>query len=324
MSAKQWICLWCDAPDDDKLTEIAHRLTTPFAHVWSLWCAVLLSAGKLNEGGRFQARPLALSLKWGIDEAVVVAVLAMFESAEFAMTDEGHVVNWAKRQLAGAKSTSRVHKHRYGTPPAEADAAAPEPPPEPPPAENNETLLETSRNVSSVSETHRSEEIRSEQISSSSVVVPFPRAEPPRDDDDDLFLKIKKAVGLGAEERVVRAGISRVREWLAENCDLERDVLPELADVGRALAAKGAPLRNFAAPFLAQQIRARRDGRLAAQKARAGPAGVMTFVAEGTLEWAAHVAAGHKPGLVTKGPSGAPGWWFVEPGQAPAQERKNP
>ena len=44
------------------------------------------------------------------------------------------------------------------------------------------------------------------------------------------------------------------------------------------------------------------------------------FVAEGTAEWRARVAAGHKPGLVGNyGPGGAAGWLFADP----VPERKN-
>jgi hypothetical protein len=79
-----------------------------------------------------------------------------------------------------------------------------------------------------------------------------------------LFEKFGKAFGSKARPHVVKRLTRELKPLLAQGCDLEVDVLPELVEVGRKL-------RNSLSPGLfsaiAAQCRDRRDGRLAAQKA---------------------------------------------------------
>jgi hypothetical protein len=258
---------------------------------------------------------------------------AQIEAIVAAMRDKGviageRLANWEKRQTKHERERApdlnvaeRVRRSREakklaaeapGKPAVDPDPAA-EPSAAPPgaPATPDEAL----RDVTPVTPCNatESEEMREE---SSSVVVPFPAREParPPDDDDDEILvsRLKRALGAKGEERTIRAGLPVVRSWLAEGCALEADVLPELADVA---AHASRPLATFRAEFFGRQVRARRDGRLAAEKARTG-APKRVFVAEGTPEWAARVAAGHKAGLTTSAEvdgTRVRGWWFPAP-----------
>ena len=227
-----------------------------------------------------------------------------------------HVTGWARHQKPQKPQPSRIP-----APPDEARAAtgallAPEK------SDRGAVVDHSANDTVTLPERYgtESESEKEKDPVSSSVVVPFPTREPARPDDDDEILvsRIKRALGAKGEERTIRAGLPVVRSWLAEGCALEADVLPELADVA---AHASRPLATFRAEFLGRQVRARRDGRLAAKKARAA-APERVFVAEGTPEWAARVAAGHKAGLTTSAEVAGKrvrGWWFSA-SEAPAPE----
>ena len=157
--------------------------------------------------------------------------------------------------------------------------------------------------------------------SSSSVVGSRARSSLTVDDDDDdddenLISKIVKAGRGKIPPLVARTGIRAVRAWISEDCDLERDILPQLANIAANL--RKPPMRQLQSDKFVAQIFAARDLRLAAQKVPGGgvcqprPLPKMIFVAEGTPEWSARVAAGHKPRLMTKNEDRW-GWFFPLP-----------
>jgi hypothetical protein len=157
--------------------------------------------------------------------------------------------------------------------------------------------------------------------SNSVVVVPITTLAKtaPRTDDDDLIERISGVLD-GKAAAGVAARLARLtRPLLAEGASLEADVLAELREI-RAKAS--GELRAGAVGWIVEQIRDRRDGRLAAQKARAGPAPpARVFVARDTPAWRAWVAAGHKPGLVTRGTRdgrAVEGWSFESEWPPPA------
>jgi uncharacterized protein YdaU (DUF1376 family) len=122
-----------------------------------------------------------------------------------------------------------------------------------------------------------------EESSSSKEALETETGDPPNGvDDDDLIGKIQKALGPKAPPNVVRSGLPLLRSLLAEGCDLERDLLVELSDIGSHLTA---PLRTMNAPRWAEQVRARRDARLAAPERRPPPK--LVFVAIETPQWQA-------------------------------------
>jgi hypothetical protein len=147
------------------------------------------------------------------------------------------------------------------------------------------------------------------------VVVSFPRTaakpspEKNNNNNDDLFEKFASALGAKARPHVVKRLVRELLPALDDGCDLDVDVLPELKEIRAKLSGSLSP-GMFSR--IAAQIRDRRDGRLAAQKAYAArPKRI--FVAKETAQWRAWVAAGHKPGLSCRGISAgavAEGWEF--------------
>ena len=115
-----------------------------------------------------------------------------------------------------------------------------------------------------------------------------------------------------------------VRPLLADGASLEADVLPELREVRARLAGE---MRAGLVDRVVGQIRDRRDGRLAAQRARgsAGPPPERCFVARDTPQWFAWVAAGHKPGLGSArgaiAGKACEGWYFDSEWPPPASAR---
>jgi DNA-binding Lrp family transcriptional regulator len=139
------------------------------------------------------------------------------------------------------------------------------------------------------------------------------------DDDEILIQKVSKALGPAAPRQVVRAGVPLVKAWLVDGCDLDLDVLPELVDIVRHLTS---PLRTMNAPRWADQVRARRDARLAAPEAK--PVTRTVFVAIETPQWEAWDAE-YKRLKGKSPPTGKDGrgWHFPSewpPGRAPAAD----
>jgi hypothetical protein len=136
---------------------------------------------------------------------------------------------------------------------------------------------------------------------------PAPPAEPAkRDDDEILFQKVKSALGPKAPEPVVRLGIGSIRHWLAQGFDLERDVLPELRDIGSHL---NQPLRTMNSPRWGEQVAARHKARVAREKANAAVP-KLVFVEQGSPQWDAWKAYRGK-GSPTCEKAGKAGWWFA-------------
>jgi hypothetical protein len=322
-----WFRSWHGAPTDPKWLMIAARAKVlPGMVVAVAWALFDRASSAEDRGSIAGFDPESFACFTGFKTAQIEAVVA-------AMRDKGviageRLANWEKRQTKHERERApdlnvaeRVRRSREakklaaeapGKPAVDPDPAA-EPSAAPPgaPATPDEALRDVTHVTPCNATESESEEIREE---SSSVVVPFPAREParPPDDDEILVSRIKRALGAKGEERTIRAGLPVVRSWLAEGCELEADVLPELADVATHASR---PLATFRAEFLGRQVRARRDGRLVAGKARAA-APERVFVAEGTSERVVRVAAGHKAGLTTSAEVAGKrvrGWWFPTP-----------
>ena len=161
-------------------------------------------------------------------------------------------------------------------------------------------VKEEPRRTMSVMACQRSEvggKRESEEIDSV-VVVSFPQAakkpQPENNNnDDDLFEKFSHALGSKARPHIVKRLVRELRPSIEEGCDLDVDVLPELKEIRAKLSGSLSP--GMFGRIIAQ-VRDRRDGRLAAQKAHAARPR-MFFVEADTAPWRAWVAAGHKPGL---------------------------
>ena len=324
-----WFRSWHGAPTDPKWLMIAARAKVlPGMVVAVAWALFDRASSAEDRGSIAGFDPESFACFTGFETAQIEAIVA-------AMRDKGviageRLANWEKRQTKHERERApdpnvaeRVRRSREakklaaeapGKPAVDPDPAA-EPSAAPPaaPATPDEALRDVTHvtHVTPCNATESESEKRREE--SSSVVVAFPAREPapPPDDDEIVFSRIKRVLGAKGEERVIRAGLATVRVWLAEGCDLEADVLTELAEVARHASR---PLATFRAEFLGAQVRLRRDGRLAAQKAReARGGGEHAFVAEGTAEWRERVAAGHKPGLTTLHEVAGQrlrGWWF--------------
>ena len=152
-------------------------------------------------------------------------------------------------------------------------------------------------------------------------LVPRP---PPTTNDDEILEKISAALGDKAAPGVAARMARSVRPLLADGASLEADVLPELREVRARLAGE---MRAGLVDRVVGQIRDRRDGRLAAQRARgsAGPPPERCFVARDTPQWFAWVAAGHKPGLGSArgaiAGKACEGWYFDSEWPPPASAR---
>jgi hypothetical protein len=98
--------------------------------------------------------------------------------------------------------------------------------------------------------------------SSSSVVVQFSksRVDNETDDDDSLIAKLRQATGPAVGIESCRSALPAVRGWIDDGSDLEQDILPAIADTARKLEN---PRTVFRAKYLAADIMARRDARLA-------------------------------------------------------------
>lgn len=140
----------------------------------------------------------------------------------------------------------------------------------------------------------------------------------PTDDDDKAFKsKVREALGPKTAEAVASAVVPTLRVLIADGCDFERDVLPKLRDI----ATSG--LKTPAPAFLGQQIRERRDARVAAAAARgAAPAAPQVFVAADTPQWRAWaIHTGRR--WPTSARNGT-GWYFASewpPGSEPDDEQ---
>lgn len=264
-----WFRVYGDALVDPKV----QLLPDPLFKFWfNALCAASRNAGKLPS-----PRDLAFFNRLSEDETALRVEQLISLGLIDRDGDSLRPHNWDRRQFESDASTSRVQEHRARNAQAQRQAPAvsdlegnaAEESPGDCHGDNrdNVTAIERFRNVS---ETPSESESDSESESSSSSVVPFaPRAKRENDDDEIILLRLKGIFKTKAEDRVLKAGISRVREWLAENCDLEADVFAELKVVASRLGRN--PLRHFNGEFLGRQVRTRRDARLAAQRARAGP-----------------------------------------------------
>jgi hypothetical protein len=312
-----WWRSWHGAPTDPKWLTIAARAKVPPGVVAAVAWALFDRASSAEDRGSIAGfDPESLAHFFGFKPAQIEAIVAAMREKGVIAGDR--IAAWEKRQPKQQRERApdpnvgeRVRRSRERNRPADRTPEPPEQldldcPSDPPAAPAPNVAL---HHVTPCNATE-SEKIREE---SSSVVVAFPAREPapPPDDDEIVFSRIKKVLGAKGEERVIRAGLATVRVWLAEGCDLEADVLTELAEVARHASR---PLATFRAEFLGAQVRLRRDGRLAAQKAHeARGEGEHAFVAEGTAEWRERVAAGHKPGLTTLHEVAGQrlrGWWF--------------
>lgn len=336
---KPWYRAYVGTVADEKIAEAAMVGGVSRCVILAAWQAILESASYEERDGAFSTTPRRVAAILAEPLATIEAAFAAI--AEVGMIADGIVVRWRERQFASdaaGSSTTRVQAYRERRRgPREGTDETPDPPgitssadrPTAPAADiatcNAGSALQsgdvTTCNAGSAlqgGDVTLSESETESESESSSVVVPFaPRAGAPpgtRDDDEFLIEKVSKALGGRAEAKVVRAGLGTVRGWLDAGCDLEGDVLPELAQIGRKLTR---PLATFAAPWLTAQVMAVRSGRLAAQKARgsAGPPPERVFVAEGTPEWAKRVAAGHRPSLnYSHDEQRRSGWYFpVDP-----------
>ena len=330
---KPWYRAYVGTVADEKIAEAAMVGGVSRCVILAAWQAILESASYEERDGAFSTTPRRVAAILAEPLATIEAAFAAI--AEVGMIADGMVVRWRDRQFASdapGSSTTRVQAYRErrrgpreGTdetpelPGVTSSGACPTAPAGDVTTCNAGSALQRGDVTLSESETESESE-------SSSVVVPFaPRAGAPpgtRDDDDEILIeRVSKALGGRAEAKAVRAGLATVRGWLDAGCDLERDVLPELAQIGRKLTR---PLATFAAPWLTAQVMAVRTGRLAAQKARgaASPPADRVFVAEGTPEWAERIAAGHRPSLnYSHDEHRRSGWYFpvAPPGRPPAK-----
>jgi hypothetical protein len=327
-----WFRSWHGAPTDPKWIWIGRRAKCLPPIAFAVGWAVFDHASQASPRGDVSGFDADVYAAWaGLEEEAVRGVLAAMQDK--GMIVEGRLANWAKRQPErddGASERAREWRaeKKARAQPAAAAATTPEldfsAPPEP------ANASERKRTQANAPESDP--ETDPETDSSSSVVVPFePRAAARDDDDEILIAKIGKALGPRVEARVTRRGLPVVRGWLAEGLDLDLDVLPELAEVSRKLKQ---PLRTLAPeqnPFIREQMLARRDGRLAAQKARGGAPEPpdRVFVAVDTPEWARRVAAGHSRTLhsataVIDGRR-VNGWYFpAGPPDSPTAIRHSP
>jgi hypothetical protein len=289
-----WFRAYDEALDDPKVQRLTGDL---FKTLFNIWCVARRHGGFLPA-----MADLAFMLRLSPEDTA--SRMASLVAAGL-IDDEGGVLqphNWGGRQYQSDDSRPRVAKSRAkNRAPVEDEA-------------NPDDRYGNGRYAVTVTPSESESETDSDSSSSSSVVVPFaPRASPaPKDDDDEIYRKLKEIFGTRAEDRVCRSGVAKVREWIAEGCDPDRDVREALLEVARKLKT---PLRSFAAPFLADQVRIRRDARLASQRARAARGEpeprTQVFVIDGSAEWRAWVAAGHKPGLNIARDGARTGWWFA-------------
>jgi hypothetical protein len=101
---------------------------------------------------------------------------------------------------------------------------------------------------------------------SSSSTVPL---EPPATDDDEILIRnLEKTFGTKAPASGVRSALPMIRSLIAEGIDLDRAIMPELAEIAAKLKD---PLFTFSTPFIARQIRSRNGGLSWRPEQRAGP-----------------------------------------------------
>ena len=73
-----------------------------------------------------------------------------------------------------------------------------------------------------------------------------------------------------------------MRKWLAEGLDLEADIVPELSRIAGRLTG---PLGSLGRKFVIDEIRARRERRLAVAAVPRGPPDGQGRSAEASLRW---------------------------------------
>lgn len=260
------------------------------AYTELLWA--YYSRGRLPTDDRALATISGLSLhQWAVNRPALAEFfdenwkhervereLALYRAKSEVRAEAGKLGGWAKATNLTAKAAPPEPK----APPGFFDKASPKPTEAfeaNPLIENNPPLA----NATILPHRLKSKELEEESSSSRDAAKGPPDG---GDDDDELSFarEVKKALGPLTLPHVAVGVLPTVVALIADGCDREADVLPGLRDIGKV------GLRVPSPAFLGNQIRARRDARLASQAARAttAPAVAPTvFVKIDTPQWEA-------------------------------------
>lgn len=281
------------AAAEQQLKRAAIRCNEPLSRVTLVWLKIQESAQQLNADGEFELDRVELAFGERVDEDKIDAIVREFESEAVALIVDGRCATFVpmepsrdQRHRLRAKEHGAGDKGTAGDAASETENAAQVPGQNPDLhaakadgaviIENREAAsregASASREVVSASrfgaESSESRERKESKIPSGSVVC-----ERLHDATtmirERLISEIVKVANGRIAENVIRAGVPIVEKWAENGFDLERDILPEIAEI----AAKSTkPLISFSAAFIPIQIAARRAQRLAEQQPRAGPA----------------------------------------------------
>ena len=273
MSERQKAQFWFKAPlaeAEPKLRKAALRTKEPLSRVTWVWLQVQRSAQELDSGGGFEVDRAELALLDRVDEETIDRVLLAFEAPDVALIVDGRCATFKEKQLS-RDQRHRANKPRKGrTAPADetSDARDAQDADSDPPATRE--APSASRSGIESSESSSSDDGRIIEIPPSGVVVESPTREMTTTTGAEILNAFSEVDQARIPPDVLRKGLPTIQAWLADRCDLRLVVAPTLADIAAHLSA---PLRGLRVPWVAREILAHRDRRLALASApRASPA----------------------------------------------------
>ena len=272
------------AAAEQQLKRAAIRCDESLSRVTLVWLKIQESAQQLNSDGQFELDRVELAFNERVGEDKIDAIVREFESEAVGLIVHGRCATFVPME------PSRDQRHRLR---AKAHGARGEETPGGTTADAGSGATISGQNPDSddlgdggAATIENREAASREAASASREVVSASRKRTESSDSTEriesripsgsvvcerlhdatttirgrLVSELLKAANGRIAEKVVRAGVPFVENWTEQGFDLERDILPEIAEI----AAKSTkPLMSFSAAFVLRQIAMRQARRLA-------------------------------------------------------------
>jgi len=279
----RWFRHYAGMMRDDKLVRVALKSKQTVERVTWVWGAILESAAEIDDGGRYEVDVGEIAYFLRADEADIGCIVRCLE--ELGRVLDSRVAKWGDRQFQSDRSAERQKRYRDKRS-ARGDDDIPS---------HVEEVTSQSRHCDGGVTHHRTETETKEETKDAASAASSARA--PILDLADAERRCCEAAG---SDRL--GSFAPISELLHRQADLERDVLPVIRS--RPALKNGIHSWRYYAPIIAEAM---------PKQAKLSQGPPQVFVNKDSPEWAARVAAGHKPGMTTQHPqTKADGWWFTE------------
>jgi len=273
---------WVKVPFEavkERLLQVHLDTGETYGTVAVAWLETQASAQTLKDGGRFEVSRVRLAHDTGTKPAAIDAIFAAF--VELGLIVDNKCATFipdekTRDQKYHGKKKAAPASKAPPAPPREADAPLPtgiEDRPAldvqgPDIAESATRIDPSASRIDPSASRMRTES--SESTSSTSELRKISRASSSSSSGEaagattttgeEIFSKIVEATDGKIAGLTIRRGLGSIRKLIDEGCDLDLDILPELAEIA---TFSTSPLRNLAAPFIADQVRTRHGRRIA-------------------------------------------------------------